>query len=93
MDASLLQMLDRERQRFQLHGLLREELRNLAPVGELEATHAGALEALFRDWEGRWRECRECLPEVIPAIQHLGEKRTCPPTANATTKRQEADQP
>jgi hypothetical protein len=29
VDASLLRMLDRDRQRFQLHGLLREELRNL----------------------------------------------------------------
>jgi hypothetical protein len=28
-------MLDRDRQRFQLHALLREELRNLAPLGEL----------------------------------------------------------
>ena len=30
VDASLLRMLDRDRQRFQLHALLREELRNLA---------------------------------------------------------------
>ena len=22
----------------------------------------------------RWRECRQCLPEVIPAVQHLWEK-------------------
>ena len=29
VDASLLRMLDRDRQRFQLHALLREELRNL----------------------------------------------------------------
>jgi hypothetical protein len=64
-------MLDRDRQRFQLHGLLREELRNLAPVGELQSAHAGVLERLFRDWERRWHECRECLAEVIPAVQHL----------------------
>ena len=75
VDASLLRMLDRDRQRFQLHALLREELRNLAPLGELQAAHAAALERLFADWEGRWRECRECLPEVIPAVQHLWEKR------------------
>jgi hypothetical protein len=33
--ASLLRMLDRDRQRFQLHALLREEVQNLAPIGEL----------------------------------------------------------
>lgn len=33
VDTSLLRMLDRDRQRFQLHGLLREELRNLALTG------------------------------------------------------------
>jgi tetratricopeptide (TPR) repeat protein len=98
VDASLLRMLDRDRQRFQLHALLREELRNLAPqarmrrlrkflprcltlfrpkltsFGELQAAHAAALERLFADWERRWRECRECLPEVIPAAQYLSEK-------------------
>src|ERR1700737_884574 len=74
VDASLLRTLDRDRQRFQLHALLREELRNLAPLGELQAAHAAALERLFADWERRWRECRECLPEVIPAVKHLREK-------------------
>jgi tetratricopeptide (TPR) repeat protein len=74
VDASLLRILDRDRQRFQLHGLLREKLRNLAPVGELQVAHAEALERLFRDWEAGWRECRECLSEVIPALQYLREK-------------------
>jgi hypothetical protein len=74
VDASLLRMLDRDRQRFQLHALLREELRNLASLEELQAAHAAVLEKLFADWERRWRECRECLPEVIPAVQHLWEK-------------------
>jgi tetratricopeptide (TPR) repeat protein len=72
--ASLLRMLDRDRQRFQLHTLLREELRNLAPLVELQAAHAAVLEKLFADWQRRWRECRECLPEVIPAVQYLWEK-------------------
>src|SRR5208282_3958568 len=44
VDASLLRMLDRDRQRFQLHALVREELQNLAPLGELQAAHAAALE-------------------------------------------------
>jgi NB-ARC domain len=73
VDASLLRMLDRDRQRFQLHALLRKELQNLAPLGELQAAHAAALERLFADWEWRWRECRECLQEGIPAVQHLWE--------------------
>ena len=32
------------------------------------------MERLFADWEQRWRECRECLPELIPAVQHLWER-------------------
>ena len=67
-------MLDRDRQRFQLDTLLRKELRNLAPLGELRAAHAEALESWFSNWEGHWRECSECLPEVIPAVRHLWEK-------------------
>ena len=47
VDASLLRMLDRDRQRFQLHALLREELQNLAPLGELQAAHAVVLERRF----------------------------------------------
>jgi hypothetical protein len=74
VDASLLRMLDRDRRRFQLHALLREEVQNLAPLGELQAAHAAAMERLFADWERRWRECRECLAEVSPAVQHLREK-------------------
>jgi TIR domain/NB-ARC domain len=74
VDASLLRMLDRDRQRFQLHTLLREELQNLAPLGELRAAHAEALESWFSNWEGRWRECGECLPDVIPAVQYLWDK-------------------
>jgi tetratricopeptide (TPR) repeat protein len=75
IDASVLRMVDRDRQRFQLHGLLREQLRNMAPVGKLQAAHVETLESLFRDWwEGRWSECRECLSEVIPAVWHLWGK-------------------
>jgi tetratricopeptide (TPR) repeat protein len=75
VDASFLRMVDRDRQRFQLHGLVREQLRNLAPVGELQAAHVETLEGLFRDWwEGRWSECRECLSEVVPAVCHLWGK-------------------
>jgi tetratricopeptide (TPR) repeat protein len=75
VDASLLRMLDRDRRRFQLHALLREELRNLAPLVELQAAHAAALERLFADWQRRWQDCRECLAEVIQAARHLWEKK------------------
>jgi hypothetical protein len=57
-----------------LHALLREEVQNLVPLGELQAAHAAAMERLFADWERRWRECRECLAEVSPAVQHLRKK-------------------
>jgi hypothetical protein len=43
VDASLLRMLDRDRQRFQLHSLVREELRKLAPLGELQAASCRSL--------------------------------------------------
>jgi tetratricopeptide (TPR) repeat protein len=86
VDASLLRMLDRDRQRFQLHGLLREQLRNLAPVRELQAAHAAVLERLFTDWERRWGECRECLPEVIQAVQHLWEKSDSSRAAGLTDR-------
>jgi hypothetical protein len=49
VDASLLRMLDRDRQRFQLHASLRDELRTLAPLEELQAAHAAVLERLFAD--------------------------------------------
>jgi hypothetical protein len=41
---------------------------------ELQAAHVVVLEKQFADWERRCRQCRECLPEVIPAVQHLWEK-------------------
>jgi hypothetical protein len=86
VDASLLRMLDRDRQRFQLHALLREELRNLAPLEKLQAAHAVVLERLFADWEQRWRECRECLLEVIPAVQHFWEKSESSRAARLTNQ-------
>ena len=68
--ASLLRVLDRERRRFQLHALLREQVRTEQgsdAIGKLQERHAAALENLFKDWETRWQDCRECLEEVIPA--------------------------
>ena len=72
VNASLLRMLDQDRQRFQLHALLREQLRNTAlSLNKLQEAHAQALEELFKDWESRWQECRECLPEIVPAAEFL----------------------
>ena len=71
MRGSLLRVLDRDRQRFQLHALLREQLRARAGadgLAELQERHAAALEGLFKDWETRWRDCWECLVEIVSAL-------------------------
>jgi tetratricopeptide (TPR) repeat protein len=72
--GSLLRVLDRDRQRFQLHVLLREQLRARAgPDGLLafQGRHAAALENLFKNRQARWQDCRECLDEVIASVQFL----------------------
>ena len=72
--GSLLRVLDRDRQRFQLHALLREQLRIRAGTDglvQLQERHATALEGLFKGWETRWQDCRECLEEIIPAAGFL----------------------
>src|SRR5271157_788124 len=72
--SSLLRVLDRERRRFQLHSLLRDQVRTWeGDDGLLELTerHAAALEKLFKDWETRWQGCRECLEEIIPAAEFV----------------------
>jgi tetratricopeptide (TPR) repeat protein len=71
VNSSLLRVLDRDRRRFQLHALLREQLRASAPLKDLEERHAAALKGIFKEWEARWRDCRECLEEVIPAMEYL----------------------
>src|SRR5271166_6600486 len=62
-----------ERRRFNLHALLRDEVRAWQGAGcvKLQDRHAAALEKLFKDWETRWKDCRECLEEVIPAVEFL----------------------
>src|ERR1022692_2862391 len=71
VNSSLLRVLDRDRRRFQLRALLREHAQVSAPIGDLQERHAVALEGIFKDWETRWRDCRECLEDVIPAMEHL----------------------
>ncbi len=51
MRGSLLRVLDRDRQRFQLHALLRDQLRARAGedgLAELQERHAAALEKLVQ---------------------------------------------
>ena len=60
--ASLLRMLDRDRQRFQLHTLLRNELRNLAPLVELQTAHATALEGAFPIGKGAGANAASAWP-------------------------------
>jgi tetratricopeptide (TPR) repeat protein len=76
--SSLLRVVDRDRQRFQLHALLREQVSKGCGEEELwslRQAHAAALERLFGDWETRWRDCRECLAEIIHAAGSLWERR------------------
>jgi ATP/maltotriose-dependent transcriptional regulator MalT len=74
VNSALLRVMDRSRRRFQLHALLREQVRTGCGPGKLDhlqQSHAAALEWLFKDWETRWRDCRECLAEIIPAAKFL----------------------
>ena len=78
VNSSLLRVLDRDRRRFQLHALLREQVRTTCGAAELDSlqqSHAASLETLFKDWETRWRDCRECLPEIVPAVSFLWERK------------------
>ncbi len=71
--SSLLRVVDRERRRFNLHALLREQARprHHGRLTTLQERHAAALEKLFKDWETRWQDCRECLEEILPAARFL----------------------
>ncbi len=74
--SSLLRVVDRERQRFQMHALLRDEVRATQRddgLGKLQERHAAALERLFKDWETRWQECGECFDELTAALHFLIE--------------------
>ena len=75
VNASLLRVLDRDRRRFQLHALLRAQVRQRAPLAELEERHAAALEGNFGNWETRWKDCRECLTEVTRRWSIFGARR------------------
>jgi tetratricopeptide (TPR) repeat protein len=69
VNASLLRVLDQDRQRFQMHALLREHLQ--AEADQLREAHIAALERRFENHEANWRECRECLEEITPASECL----------------------
>jgi tetratricopeptide (TPR) repeat protein len=78
--SSLLRVSDRERRRFHLHALLREQVRAVQGcdgLGRLQERHATALERIFQAWyndqdqEEHWRACHECLGEILPAAQFL----------------------
>lgn len=71
VNTSLVRPCDREQQRFRLHALLREQLLVSAPVEQLQNKYTSVLYEPFEDWENGWRDCQECLSEVIPAIQML----------------------
>jgi tetratricopeptide (TPR) repeat protein len=75
--ASLLRVLDRDRSRFQLHALLRAgALARLdtGAVAQLLLRQASVLESLFREWQTRWPDCREPLPEIVPPTKFLWQQ-------------------
>lgn len=74
VNASLVGVVDQYRQRFRLHVLLREQLLRSVEVETLKQRHADILLELFKDWETRPSECRECLHEIISANQFLWGK-------------------
>lgn len=71
LHASFLRLLDRDKQRFQLHPLMREKLRAQSLFPVFDQRHVAALEQLFKDWELRWKDCQECLLEVASALEFL----------------------
>ena len=71
LESSMLRLIDRERQHFQLHPLVREQIRTSMTPTELEALrerHFSSVEKLFREWEARWEDCQQCIAEAISAI-------------------------
>ena len=71
VNSSLLRPLNRDRQRFQLHTLLREQVRRRLDLHEMQERHAVVLEQLFGAWQTRWKECEEVLPETVSAMDYL----------------------
>ena len=68
-------MLDRDRQRFQIHALLRDEAhKRLGDAGLSALQDVAALEELLKNRRERWRDCRECLEEIIPASAFLSNR-------------------
>jgi tetratricopeptide (TPR) repeat protein len=70
-NAALLRVVDQGRERFEIHALLREQLHSDREVEDFRVGHAWALEKLFEKWESRWKDCRECLSEIIRASEFL----------------------
>jgi TIR domain/NB-ARC domain len=75
--ASLLHVVDRGRRRFNLHFLMREQVR-AQQGGEVLALlmerHAAALENIFAGWQTRWQDCRDCVEEFFHAAIYLSDR-------------------
>lgn len=71
VQSSLVRPVDINRQRFRLHALIREQLLLSTDLEQLQNSYSQTLYELFKSWENSWKQCLECLPEVIPAIQML----------------------
>lgn len=74
VNASLVRVVDQNRQRFRLHALLREQLLCSIEAEALKQKHANVLLNIFSVWETEPRECKECLHEIVSANQFLWSK-------------------
>jgi tetratricopeptide (TPR) repeat protein len=74
IQSSLLQIVDQNRQQFRLHALLQEQIRRSMSLSEMEWKKVKVLSDMFATWESKWKECKECLPEIIPALKFLIEQ-------------------
>lgn len=75
IQSSLLQIVDQNRQQFRLHALLRGQIRKSLSMTEMNQEKIVLLTKMFADWESRWNECKECLPEIVPTLDFLIEGR------------------
>jgi tetratricopeptide (TPR) repeat protein len=74
IQSSLLQVVDQNRQQFKLHALLREQIRKSLSLTKMNQEKIMVLKNMFADWESRWNECKECLSEIVPALDVLSEE-------------------
>lgn len=69
--ASLLRVLDRNRQRFQIHSLLKAHLMTREPFLFSQMKHTAVIVGTFLHLGDAWGTCAEILNEVVPTMQWM----------------------